>query len=104
MSDKVDVVVLGAGPAGVHAAMTAARYGLSVVLVDQNHAAGGQVFRPMPATFVAPAVSSTTAEGDEMRMLLTALKRFTKNNSPINTIAARQRVADVLIEANTYVF
>jgi alkylation response protein AidB-like acyl-CoA dehydrogenase len=44
------------------------------------------------------------AEGDEGRTLLVALKRFTKNNSPINTIAARQRVADVLIGANAYVF
>ena len=44
------------------------------------------------------------AEGDDMRMLLTALKRFTKNNSPINTIAARQRIADVLIGTNTYPF
>ncbi len=44
------------------------------------------------------------AEGDEGRTMLVALKRFTKNNSPINTIAARQRIADVLIEANTYTF
>lgn len=44
------------------------------------------------------------AEGDEGRTLLVALKRFTKNNSPINTIAARQRIADVMIEANTYTF
>jgi alkylation response protein AidB-like acyl-CoA dehydrogenase len=43
-------------------------------------------------------------EGDEMRTLLVALKRFTKNNSPINTIAARQRIADALISANKYVF
>ena len=44
------------------------------------------------------------AEGDEGRTLLVALKRFTKNNSPINTIAARQRIAAELIEANKYVF
>ncbi|MCD9185592.1 MAG: acyl-CoA dehydrogenase family protein [Pyrinomonadaceae bacterium] len=43
-------------------------------------------------------------EGDEGKMLLVALKRFTKNNSPINTIAARQRIADTLIAANKYVF
>ncbi len=43
------------------------------------------------------------SEGDEMRTLLVALKRFTKNNSPINTVAARQRIADALIAANTYV-
>ena len=44
------------------------------------------------------------SEGDEMRTLLTALKRFTKNNSPLNTVAARQRIANTLIEANTYAF
>ena len=43
-------------------------------------------------------------EGDQGRTLLVALKRFTKNNSPINTIAARQRIADVLIAANTYTY
>ena len=44
------------------------------------------------------------AEGDELRMMLAALKRFTKNNSPMNTIAARQRIADSLISANAYNF
>jgi hypothetical protein len=44
------------------------------------------------------------AEGDEMRTLLVALKRFTKNNSPVNTVAARQRIAETLIQANKYVF
>ena len=44
------------------------------------------------------------AEGDEGRTLLVALKRFTKNNFPVNTIASRQRIADVLIAANTYAF
>jgi alkylation response protein AidB-like acyl-CoA dehydrogenase len=44
------------------------------------------------------------AAGDEGRTLLVALKRFTKNNFPINTIAARQRIADVLIESNSYAY
>jgi alkylation response protein AidB-like acyl-CoA dehydrogenase len=44
------------------------------------------------------------AEGDEGRTLLVALKRFTKNNSPVNTIAARQRIADELIQANKYIY
>ncbi|MGB2753392.1 MAG: acyl-CoA dehydrogenase family protein [Pyrinomonadaceae bacterium] len=44
------------------------------------------------------------AEGDEGRTLLVALKRFTKNNSPINTITARQRIADTMIAANTYTY
>jgi alkylation response protein AidB-like acyl-CoA dehydrogenase len=44
------------------------------------------------------------SEGDEARTLLTALKRYTKNNFPVNTVAARQRIADVLITANAYAF
>ena len=44
------------------------------------------------------------SEGDEGRTLQVALKRFTKNNSPINTVAARRRIADKMIGGNTYVF
>jgi len=44
------------------------------------------------------------SEGDDMRMLLTALRRYTKNNAPVNTVAARQRIADTLIAANKYIF
>ncbi|MDQ4123560.1 MAG: acyl-CoA dehydrogenase family protein [Acidobacteriota bacterium] len=44
------------------------------------------------------------SEGDEARTMLAALRRFTKNQTPINTIAARQRIADVLISANKNVF
>ncbi|MBC7901495.1 MAG: acyl-CoA dehydrogenase family protein [Saprospiraceae bacterium] len=56
---------------------------------------------------VEAAAKNTIAamsEGDEMRTLLAALKRFTKNNTPINTVAARQRIADTLIQANKYTF
>ncbi|HEY0386594.1 MAG TPA: hypothetical protein VGC64_11310, partial [Pyrinomonadaceae bacterium] len=43
------------------------------------------------------------SEGDELRTLLAALRRFTKL-TPVNTIAARQRIADALIQANKYVY
>ena len=39
------VVVVGAGPAGLHAASTAARCGASVLLLDSGAAAGGQYHR-----------------------------------------------------------
>ncbi|HEX8264733.1 MAG TPA: acyl-CoA dehydrogenase family protein [Pyrinomonadaceae bacterium] len=44
------------------------------------------------------------SEGDEARTMLAALRRFTKNQTPVNTIAARQRIAEVLISANKNVF
>jgi NADPH-dependent 2,4-dienoyl-CoA reductase/sulfur reductase-like enzyme len=40
-----DVIVVGAGPAGIAAATAAARNGLSVLLLDDNPAAGGQIWR-----------------------------------------------------------
>ncbi len=40
-----DVIVVGAGPAGIAAATAAARYGRSVLLLDDNPAAGGQIWR-----------------------------------------------------------
>src|SRR5205085_1662937 len=43
------------------------------------------------------------SEGDELRTLLAALRRFTKL-TPMNTIAARQRIAEVLIKANKYTY
>jgi alkylation response protein AidB-like acyl-CoA dehydrogenase len=49
------------------------------------------------------AISAIT-EGDEKKTLLVALKRFTKNSDPINTVAARQRIAEVMIQANAYTY
>ncbi|MBV9927624.1 MAG: acyl-CoA dehydrogenase family protein [Acidobacteria bacterium] len=46
---------------------------------------------------------AAVAEGDELRTLLAALKRFTKN-TPVNTVAARRRIADAMIKANRYVY
>ncbi|MDX6443800.1 MAG: hypothetical protein QOH71_874 [Blastocatellia bacterium] len=43
------------------------------------------------------------AEGDELRTLLAALRRFTKM-TPLNTVAARQKIANAMIEANRYVY
>ena len=43
------------------------------------------------------------SDGDELRTLLAALKRFTKH-TPTNTVAARRRIADAMIRANRYVY
>jgi NADPH-dependent 2,4-dienoyl-CoA reductase/sulfur reductase-like enzyme len=43
--ERFDLVVVGAGPAGLAAAMEAARLGLSVVVLDEQPAPGGQIWR-----------------------------------------------------------
>ena len=45
---RVDVAVLGAGPAGTGAAVAAAAGGSSVLLIDEALAAGGQIYRKVP--------------------------------------------------------
>ena len=42
---RADVIVVGAGPAGIAAATAAARHARSVLLVDDNPVAGGQIWR-----------------------------------------------------------
>jgi NADPH-dependent 2,4-dienoyl-CoA reductase/sulfur reductase-like enzyme len=41
----VDVAIIGAGPAGMAAAVTCRRHGLSVTVFDDQAAAGGQIYR-----------------------------------------------------------
>ncbi|MGW4642006.1 FAD/NAD(P)-dependent oxidoreductase [Sphaerisporangium sp. NPDC004334] len=48
-----DLAIVGAGPAGMAAAVAAAQAGLSVVLVDSGARLGGQYFRHAPAGFRA---------------------------------------------------
>ena len=45
MSAACDFLVIGAGPAGMAAAATAARLGVSTLLVDEQPAPGGQIYR-----------------------------------------------------------
>lgn len=44
-----DVVIVGAGPAGMAAASTAARHGCSTCLIDDNASFGGQIWRSSQA-------------------------------------------------------
>ena len=40
-----DIIVIGAGPAGMASATTAAKYGAKVLLLDDQPAPGGQIYR-----------------------------------------------------------
>ena len=54
MGDLCDVCVVGAGPAGLAAAFRAAKSGLKVVVLDDNPAAGGQIWRGEQAKPASP--------------------------------------------------
>ncbi len=64
MSPEIDVLVLGAGPAGMAAAIEARAQGLSVLLLDENAAPGGQVHRAVEARIAVHRAVEARAAGD----------------------------------------
>ena len=50
LNESYDIVVVGAGPAGMSAASTAARLGCRVLVVDENPDLGGQIYRAVTTT------------------------------------------------------
>lgn len=61
---RADVAVVGAGPAGIAAAVTAAAHGRRVVLVDEGLRPGGQIWRHARRSSLPPAASHWLARLD----------------------------------------
>lgn len=68
MNAAWDLAVVGAGPAGMTAAMTAARLGLKVGLLDEQPRPGGQIYRnpAQPVPEVLEALGEDYAHGMEL--------------------------------------
>lgn len=74
MSDRpFDLVVIGGGPAGLAAASQARQLGLSVALVDEQPAPGGQIYRAVER---AEAEGRATALGEDYRHGLGLVRAF----------------------------
>ena len=50
----IDLLIVGAGPAGMAAAVAARRHGLSVLVVDDQAAPGGQIWRAVETVAATP--------------------------------------------------
>jgi thioredoxin reductase/bacterioferritin-associated ferredoxin len=55
--NETDLLIVGAGPAGMAAAVTARRHGLSVRVVDDQPAPGGQIWRAIETVAATPRVT-----------------------------------------------
>jgi len=67
MTEQCDIAVIGAGPAGAHAALEAARHGLSVLLLDEQSKPGGQVWRAKSAAILEAPATPESAAGGQLR-------------------------------------
>ena len=63
------VAIVGAGPAGMHAAMAAYRRGCRVTVVDEAGRPGGQIYRQPSAELHVAAVAETTEEQRKLMVL-----------------------------------
>ena len=61
-----DIVIVGAGPAGLAAARSAAQSGAAVALVDDNPRAGGQIWRGGPQHSAHPQAKKLWQELQQM--------------------------------------
>lgn len=64
-----DIVIIGAGPAGIRAAETLAEQGLPVTLVDEGERGGGQIYRRQPEGFRRSYASLYGSEAGKAKAL-----------------------------------
>ncbi|MEE1567828.1 MAG: FAD-dependent oxidoreductase, partial [Arenicellales bacterium] len=72
---RPEVVVVGAGPAGMAAACTLAESGVEVLVLDEQPAPGGQVYREVEKVH-AERPEDLAALGTQYRVGLELVRRF----------------------------
>ncbi len=97
-----DILVIGAGPAGLSAAIAAKVAGASVVLLDEREKPGGQYLKPLAASHVHAAPDAQFREGDALRAAAAAAGVTIETNAlawgafAIDEIAALVRGREVV--------
>lgn len=98
-----DLVVVGAGPAGMSAALTAASLGLKTVLLDEQPRPGGQIYRNVTAVNpqVAALLGNDYLHGRSLAERLLNSKVELRHNSTVWDVA-RDLTVTALAEGNSF--
>jgi len=71
MVQETEILIVGAGPAGMAAAIEASKMGAEVLVIDENPQPGGQIFAQPPPTLAFRALKKEQQRG---RKIIAALK------------------------------
>ena len=77
MSRYYDVIIVGAGPAGLAAARSLAEMGIKVLTLDEQHRVGGQIYRRVETA----SEGTLQVMGEEYRRGLELAGRFHKSGA-----------------------
>ena len=99
LGERCDVVVVGAGPAGLAAADCCARAGLETVLLDEQDHPGGQIYRAVTASPLQPG----TILGDDYWQGADLARRSLASGAhyvPGATVWALPRMGEIAVSIN----
>ena len=95
MTDPIDILVVGAGPAGANAALAAARHGKHVVLLDEQEKPGGQVWRAKDKSILSAPQTPEGSAGDALRAKITKAQIDHRGSTQIWQIERQSESWDV---------